>query len=89
MNTCATCRHYEQTTDRFGKCHRYPPGESGFVNVQPAAYCGEYAVRTCFKNKIPPHLRRLPSDEADRIFARAVEKLDKQKRAKPLAKRKS
>lgn len=38
MNTCETCRHFEQQS-RGGQCHRYPPPHP---DVSRSSWCGEW-----------------------------------------------
>ena len=66
MNSCESCKFFEQTEPKQGVCHRMPPVPyptgpkqvtSFWPTVQLQHWCGEWVIRLVVANEIPPMRR--------------------------------
>ncbi len=66
MNTCESCKFFEQNVPQQGACRRMPPTPfpsgpdqitSAWPTVQLNHWCGEWAIRLVIASEIPPDPR--------------------------------
>ncbi len=68
MNTCESCKFFQQIDGKQGMCRRMPPSPfpsgpgqvtSYWPSVQFGHWCGEWAMRLVVAREIPPDPRSL------------------------------